>query len=286
MKPASDIAAAVDQIRTALHTDFAPRAERARSRWPVTITEAEIAGVSCQVVRPATGGSGATLLYLFGGGYVSGSPEYELPAIAALASLGALKIIAPRYALAPEHSLPRALDQCLALYRALSDQGGSRPLYIGGESAGGGLALALTRLALEAGLHSPDALVLFSPWSDLTPNGIEQCEGIDDPTITPADLRICAQAYLGETPPTDPRASPGVPPFPNNWPDTFLSTGTRDILRHSVLSLAARLSETDARLKLIDAENMWHAFELYDEFPQAENSLRDAVHFVTASRET
>jgi len=98
----------VAKARHEADADAHPRIGRALSAWPVRITEIELAGLSCQVVEPNDGECRSTLLYFFGGGYVTGSPENDLSITAPLASLGSMRVIAPRYGLAPEHPFPIA----------------------------------------------------------------------------------------------------------------------------------------------------------------------------------
>ncbi len=268
--------------RDALKADFEPRAVRALERWPVTVSEREIGGVSCQIIDPENAAPKGTLLYLFGGGYVSGCPEFDLPITAALCALGSLRIVAPRYGLAPEYPFPAGLYQCVAVYDALAIETGTQPLFVSGESAGGGMALAVTRAAASKGLNLPARLALFSPWSDLTEDGIALSEGIDDPTITTTDLRTYASAYLDKTPADDVLASPGLAPHPEPWPDTILTTGSRDILQPSVLALTESLRGTGASVDLINRPEMCHVFEVYDELPDALPSLRQVADFLTS----
>lgn len=264
---------AIQATRTALDREFAPRAARARDEWPVDIADTEIAGVSCQVSMPRGDAPLGTVLYFFGGGYVSGDPEYELPITSALAAKGNLRVVAPRYALAPEHPFPAGLDQCRAVYAALSETG---PLALSGESAGGGMALAVARLTMAEGGAPPARLALFSPWADMTGAGIAGCEGVDDPTLTVDDLHLCSRAYRGAVSADDPRASPGLGPLPPDWPPTLLTTGSRDLLGPMVRALAARLPD----VHLIDRADMWHVFELYHERPEALETLDTAAVFL------
>jgi len=265
---------AVSQTRSELEAEFEPRAERALTQWPVDLSERDIGGVSCQIVEPQDIEAQGTVLYLFGGGYVSGSPETELPITTVMACLGKVRIVLPRYSLAPENPFPIGLNQCFAVYEALTADSGEHPLFISGESAGGGMALAVTRMAVSAGIKTPKRLALFSPWSDLTSEGIAKSEGIDDPTITTTDLLTYVQAYLKETPAHNPLASPGITQFPAGWPDTILTTGSRDILHPSVIEVAQAMGETGANIKLIDIPGAYHVFEIYDELPEAMPSLR------------
>ncbi len=283
--PPDALAKAVHAIRTRMSDEFAANALRALQRWPVTVSRAEIAGIPCQIITPADQQPAATLLHIFGGGYVSGSPESEQPITCAISAQSAIRIVVPYYALAPEHPFPAGLEECIRVYDTLSIQNGHQPFYLSGESAGGGMAMALTRRAIGQSRKVPDRLVLFSPWSDLTAEGIARSGGIDDPTITVEDLRVCVQAYLGNRDPGDPRVSPGLfDAIPAQWPPTLLTTGSQDILQHTVRRIAENLRAASRPVEIIDAEGMCHVFEIFDEFPEGTASLEQAAAFLTPGR--
>lgn len=264
----------VDAVRRDLDAEFAPRIKRALARWPVALDEITVSGVSCLSVSPApradraqNGDIAGTVLYFFGGGYVSGSPETDMPIIAALASLGSLRIVAPRYDLAPEHPFPAAFEQAASVYAGLDDL-----LGVAGESAGGGLALSLLNQP-----KPPKRFALFSPWVDMTGPGLAATQ--DDPTLSKADLETMARVFLNGA--AAEAASPGVGPLPEPVPPMLLTTGAQDILRRQVLDFHARLTAAGADSTLRDAPEMWHVFEVYDECHAAEASLRDAARFLT-----
>ena len=269
---------AIEFLRRDLAAEFGPRARRALSRWPVTVGETAFAGIPCQSVAPEGGAAHGRLLYFFGGGYVSGAPEYDLPITAALAALAGVEVVAPRYALAPEHPFPAGLEQAVAVHEALAALG---PLSIAGESAGGGMALAVVHAAFGRGTPPPDRLVLLSPWADLTPEATGRGAGIDDPTLDTGTVALMADLYLAGASPRDPAASPALAPIPEGWPPTLLTTGSRDILGPGVRALAAGIAASGAACRLIDEEGMWHVFEAYDELAPSETSLRAVAAFLT-----
>lgn len=267
----------IEAIRAELAADFESRAVRALERWPVTVRDEVVAGIPCQIIMPSAGPVSGTMLHFFGGGYVSGKPEFDLPITAALAALAGVRVVVPRYALAPEQPFPVGLEQCTGVCTALA-AGGAYSLS--GESAGGGMALAVVHAGIAAGTPPPDALVLFSPWGDLREETTARCEGIDDPTMTGDDLRVMARCYLGEASPLDPGASPALAAIPESWPDTLLTTCTRDMLGPAVRALADRIVAAGSSCDLIDLDGLCHVFEVYDEFPESFDVLRDAAEFI------
>jgi len=246
----------VAQARAEADAEFRPRIERALAAWPVDIFEINVAGLPCQVVAPSGAQPRLTMLYFFGGGYVTGGPANDLPITAALASLGSIKIIAPRYGLSPENSFPMAITRSTEVYRALAKD---QALTVCGESAGGGLALAVIHQAIDAGLPLPHRVALLSPFCDLREETTTASEIIDE---------------------NDPRASPLLGSFSTNWPATLLTTGSRDRLRHSVLALAEKITAVTNQCDLIDMPDMPHVFEAYDEYPEALETLKRIATFL------
>lgn len=279
MSQAQDPFAWVAEARRTLAEEFGPRAERALDRWPLAVDEVTLGGVACQRLLPKEEAPRATLLYFFGGGHMSGAPEYDLPITAPLCVQAQLQIIAPRYALAPERPFPAALVQAEAVWEAMCETLDTPPL-LAGESAGGNLALGLVTSLLAQGKSGPARLALLSPWCDMTPDGIAASAGIDDPSLSPDQIAPCAQAYLQGHDPADPRASPGAGALAGHWPRTYMTTGNRDVLRPGVLAMAEKLRAAGAQVRVTDTPGMWHVFEVYDELPQAGVSLAQIAAFL------
>jgi len=135
-----------------------------------TVTETRYGGVDC--LRLDAGGLGRTAIYFHGGGYVYTRAADALGAIAAMAKRCRLQMVAPDYRRAPEFPFPAAVDDAVAVYRALLAEGiSSTDIVFAGDSAGGGLALACMLAARRSGLPVPAAGILFSPWTDLAVYG-------------------------------------------------------------------------------------------------------------------
>lgn len=258
--------------------EFEPRAARALECWPVQVRDLQIAGITCQEVVPQDRPAKGTLLYFFGGGFISGCPEYDLPITAALAVMGDFRVIAPRYPLAPEYPFPAAVHQADMLYAALLED--TDLVGIVGESAGGALAMTVTQKALRDGLPVPRRLALLSPWGDLTPQGLADCAGIDDPSQSFDDIQNYTDAYLCGSDAFEETASPACVTFAAEWPPTLLTTGSRDILQRNTLDLHARLVAAGVDVTLTDIDGMCHVFEVFDEYPQSIDSLKTIAAFL------
>lgn len=178
-----------------------------------------------------------TIFYTHGGAYTSGSLNSHRSIVSKLAAATGTTALHIDYRLGPEHPFPAATDDALAAYRWLLAQGTDpASVVLAGDSAGGGLALALLVALRDAGEPLPAAAVLFSPWTDLTLSGpsADSRDGIDV-MITKQELLDEAANYMGGGDPTHPLASPvfadlsGLPPMliQVGDPEVLLDDATR-----------------------------------------------------------
>lgn len=249
------------------------------------IESREIGGVASLLLTPKnydTANDDRCVLYFFGGAYVVGSPEVDLPIIARLAARLGVKIVAPYYRLAPEHACPAAIDDGIAVYRGLLQTFAAGKITICGESAGGNLSLAVALRARELGEAMPAALAVLSPWCDVTPTGESQQkpEGFDPTLDYEKTLREPAAAYAGNYDQKDPRVSPLYANFTPDFPPTIITTGARDLLLSDCQRLAEKLQQEDIEVQLRVWEGMWHVFEWYADIPEADLSMDEIADFI------
>jgi acetyl esterase/lipase len=188
---------------------------------------------------PAGADDAVTLLYLHGGGYIAGNPATHRRFVAALAwELGATAVV-PDYRLAPAHRFPAALDDSVAAYRELV-AGGVDPdsILIGGDSAGGGLAMAMLLRLRDEGEPLPAGALLFSPYVDLEHTGpsIAANQATD---YLPLGVVRPNFEYVGAHDPRDPHASPLYGDF-HGIPPLLILGGEREMILDDAVRLAAR----------------------------------------------
>jgi acetyl esterase/lipase len=225
------------------------------------------------------------ILYFHGGGFVSCSPQTHRPITAALARDSGCRVLVIDYRLAPEHPFPMAFTQTVAAYHWLLRHG-AKPdtIAIAGDSAGGGLTLALLA-ALRR--HEPGSLpacaVAFSPWTDLTGSGASitandgRCAMFHPLTITEF-----AAAYLGGAPARDPRASPLFADL-SGLPPVMLHVGSSELLLDDSRRVhdAIQAAGGDSTLHVFDG--VPHGWQLLDGLvPEARSSLAEAASFIRA----
>jgi len=198
-------------------------------------------GVSGEWVMAPVDHTGGTVLWFHGGSYLFGSPEQRRGPASRLSRTAGARVLGARYRLAPEHPFPAALDDALAVYRWLMEaRVDPGCLVIGGDSAGGGLAVAALVALRDAGDPLPAGAVLFSPWTDLALEGesITALAEIDD-LLDVDSLRAAAELYLGGEDPHHPLASPLFADL-SGLPPSFIQTGGAEILLDDSPALAAR----------------------------------------------
>lgn len=235
-------------------------------------------------LRPRQPRRGRALLYLHGGGYLAGSPRTHRTITTRLAHRLGVAVFALDYRLAPEHPYPAALDDALVAWRWLLQEGW-RPdrLWLAGDSAGGGLALALLLACRQQGLPLPAAAALFSPWTDLTCGGGAVTENAERCAwFTAQHLQFAASLYANGHPPGDPLISPlqgdlsGLPPL-------LLQVSDSELLRDDSLRLEARARAAGTPVRL----RLWHGLpHAWPNFaglmPEGDACLEDAASALLA----
>lgn len=251
----------------------------------VRVSPTSVGGVPCEwletAVDTANAGAQNVLLYLHGGGYFGCSAETHRPITAFYARNG-FRVFAPDYRLAPENKFPAALDDAVAVYRALlAESASAHQISVGGDSAGGGLAISMMLALREANLPLPAAVALFSPWTDLAATGdsirtnAKRCAMFHGADIAPS-----ARYYLGDVDPKTPLASPlyadlrGLPPM-------LIHVGEDEVLRDDSTRLAERARAVGVRVELKVWSVVPHAWQLAPHrVPEAAQSLREAAAFL------
>ena len=161
-----------------------------------TVTEQSIGGVPAEVVSAGARGAQPTVVHLHGGGYCIGSPRTLRGWAAHLSAQAGCRVVLPDYRLAPEHPHPAALQDARAVLTALAGDTGPGPVVVSGDSAGGGLALALLLWMRDEDRPLPAGCILLSPWLDLgrdrraDPGLVRR-----DVLLSPEWLDACARAY-------------------------------------------------------------------------------------------
>ncbi|TDT97619.1 acetyl esterase/lipase [Streptomyces sp. 846.5] len=232
-----------------------------------TTADGQLGGVPVVLTGSSisSGSSEPVVLYFHGGGYVLGTAATGVALAAGLAARAGGRGISVGYRLAPEHPFPAAVEDALAAYRALLDDGvpPSR-IAFAGDSAGGGLAVAALIAARDAGLPLPSAAVAFSPWTDLTLAGASITGRAHDDLILTADILVNAAAdYLGSADPRSALASPGLTADLRGLPPLLIQVGSHEILLDDAIALAARAAAFDVAVDVQIGPGLPHVFQRF-----------------------
>jgi epsilon-lactone hydrolase len=234
-----------------------------------------------RVARPDAE-AGRHVLFLHGGGYMTGSPSLYRHILWRFAEACRAEIVAIDYRLAPENPFPAAVDDAVAAWKALLAEGADPGCCaVMGDSAGGGLALALSHRLRDEGLPLPAAVVAISPWTDLAITG-ESCRNdAVDPMLRSDCLKPFAAQYLQGADPRHPLASP-LYGDPRGLPPVLLQVGSHELLLDDSTRMADRLREGGCAVTLEVWPRMfhvWHAFAPI--LPEATRAIKRIGSFVS-----
>ena len=241
----------------------------------------ELAGMRAEWLLPAGVRKAPAILYLVGGGYVSGSCDDHRILVAKVAQASGIAILMFDHRLAPEDPYPAALQDTLAAYRWLLDQGvGPENIVIMGESAGGGLCLAALLAVRDQGLPLPAGAVAISPWTDLALTG-ESYHTQAKACISPPGMSaICSKYYVGDHHPKEPWISPlygdlhGLPPL-------YINVGENETLLDDSTRFAAKAKDAGVDTTLVVGSKMFHCYPMMAPmFPEATQALQEICRFI------
>lgn len=238
-----------------------------------------VAGVPVQRVSVGVSTPGMAVVHLHGGMYCLGSPTIDHVINAPLARDLGVEVVSVDYRLAPEHPFPAALDDAVAVHRALIDDGVRTVLY--GESAGGGLAVATALRLRDERSALPARLALLSPMLDLTGSSdTYRSLAPHDPDYADTSVLLDpGAAYAGATPLDDPLVSPLFADLAG-LPATLIQTGNREVLLgdSTRFTRAARNAGVIIDLEVLDGG--WHNYPIWYGVPEADRARDRLVAFL------
>jgi monoterpene epsilon-lactone hydrolase len=230
----------------------------------VTVTAAELGGVPTAEITVDGVEARHVVLYFHGGVYVMGDAALAADLASQVGRRTQAKVISVDYRLAPEHPYPAAVDDALAAYGALLDNGiAPSDIVFAGESAGGGLAVATLVNARDHGLPLPAAALAMSPYADLTLAGTTmETRREDDPLLSPEALQARIPDYIAGQDATLGLISPifadlsGLPPL-------VIQAGSHEVLLDDAVRLAGQAASADVEVTLDITPGVPHVFQAY-----------------------
>lgn len=230
----------------------------------VDIVPETIADVPCEWIGDAKSRQDTVLMYFHGGGYVFGTLDAYRDIGWRLARASGMRVLTVDYRLAPEHPFPAALEDATNCYRSLLDAGiAPDKIAIGGDSAGGGLSVALLINLRNLGLPLPAGCILLSPWTDLSMSGDSVSHNAAvDPMLSGESLEKMAAHYLGKRDRRAPLASPlfgdlaALPPM-------LIQVGSLEVLKSDSERLADKIRGAGGEVILEVWPGMFHVFQVF-----------------------
>ncbi len=247
----------------------------------ITVRPCALDGLSAEWILPAGLGGNGVILYVHGGGYVSGSccaSRLHLARIVAGSHTGALQF---EYRLAPEHPFPAALEDTLASYCWLRDQGtaASRIVFVG-DSAGGGLCIAALLALRDLSQPLPAAVVAISPWTDLTLSGASHRINAKKGILPPWTWPVFSKYYVGK----HDAGSPWISPLKGDLhglPRLLLLAGGDEVLRDDAIRFADKARDAGSEVTLRVGEGLFHCYPLMAPlFPEASRAMEGICTFI------
>ncbi len=244
----------------------------------VSAVEDELGDVKAWRVAAADAPRGNVVLHFHGGGYLIGSAKGSLEYASRLAAAVDGPCYTVDYRLAPEHPYPGAIDDAVASYRALLSRGiPASSILVSGESAGGGLAVALVLALRNAGDPLPAAIFAAAPFSDLTLSGpsVRAFNG-DDPAANRDLLTFMGASYFQGHEPTDPLVSPlfgdltGLPPL-------FVTASQGEVLLSDTTRLAERAEKAGVDVTLRVVEDSVHVYPIFPFLPETKATMEEVA---------
>jgi acetyl esterase/lipase len=270
----------VDVVSTRKRLDFF--AGMVPSARGVEIREDTVAGLHAEWLTPADATDGKLLLYWHGGGYVLGSCKSHRPCVSHIAREAGITALVPEYRLAPEHPFPAAIEDAVRLFRALLEKGyAAENIIVSGDSAGGGLAVAMMLELRDAGDPLPGAAGLLSPLLDLSGQGETMRTRKDqDPWFDPDDLPILTGNYCSTEQLTHPLASP-VFADAGGLPRTLIQVGDDEILLSDSERFADNMRRAGGDVTIDIWPGMWHVWQmLIGLMPESKVAIKQLAAFI------
>lgn len=255
----------------------------ARMKLPkgITTKKQTIDTIEAEWIIPEKFTEGKMLLYIHGGGFISGSCQTHRMHVAKFALGSQLKSLVFDYRLAPEHPFPAALDDCVTVYHWLLEKGYKpEDIVIGGESAGGTLSLSLLLALKEQGIALPKAAFSISPVTDLRclADSFNYNAGKDIAPIGSWD--VWTKLYIADNDPTLPLLSPMMGDY-TGLPPMLICVGTHEIHLDDCVNVARKAREQGVKVVLSKWDKMIHAFPILSPlFPEAKKAMAEICEFI------
>ncbi len=250
----------------------------------IVVEPFDVQGIPCERVIPELAHNPQyIILYAHGGGYTCGGLGYARILAGKLAVSTGFTVVSFEYRLAPENKYPAQLEDAMAVWDYLMHKGyGSSQVLLAGDSAGGNLVLCLAQRLKQDERMMPRAILLFSPWTDMTATAESYEQYKDkDPILTQNYVTGVRNACIGDDVDyADPKYSPLYGDF-NNFPSTLIQVGRNEILLDDSISLSKRIHKAGGKVVLDIEKDGWHVYQQLP-LPMAGRAMKRVGDYVSA----
>lgn len=253
-----------------------------KTKIELSCTPLEVNKVPAEWVLTPQASAERVILYFHGGGYNSGSLNSHRSLVANIAQAAKARLLNVDYRMAPEHPFPAAVEDATASYRwLLENQVSPQSIIVAGDSAGGGLALALLVKLRDAALPLPAAAVCLSPWTDLACSGPSWKENVKkDLLLEPRSILASAQLYLGGADPRTPLASPLYADL-HHLPPILIQVGSDEMILSDAKGFTERARAAGVDVTLEVWQGMQHVWQLaVNILPESRQAIEKIGQFI------
>lgn len=246
----------------------------------VSSEQINIHGINAEWIVPEDPVENKVLLYIHGGGFISGSCFTHRMHVAKFARGGGIKSLVFDYRLAPEHPFPAAVEDCVTVYEWLLQTYRPEDIIVGGESAGGTLTLSLLLALKTRAIRLPKAAFSISPVTDLRCTTASFEYNAKKDVAPMGSWKVWTSYYIADNDPVDPVLSPQFGDY-TGFPPLFICVGTHEIHYEDCLNVAETARKAGVEVNLLIVDKMIHAFPLLSPlFPEAKQALSEICTFV------
>jgi len=239
-------------------------------------------GMLCDEFKIRGSNSKKTLLYIHGGAFVFQTPALHNGFLARLVGRLDLHVIAPDYPLAPEQPFPAAIESCFELYKSLIEDGiNGNDIILGGDSAGGNIALVLMQRIKKHNLPMPVCSFLLSPATDMIQSGLSSVENrFSDVMFSLEAMLYFRQLYVkGDIDLHNEEISPLFSDF-TGYPPCMIHVSSSELMRDDSTRLAEYMKAKGVDVKLQLWHNMPHVFGIFEQLPESKVLVKQLSEFI------
>ena len=253
----------------------------------VKLIRVKVGEFPCEWVLAPGADPNVRLLYIHGGGFVSGSGGRYLPLAAHISAAAKCAVLLPDYRLAPEHPFPAGLNDCVDAHQWMVANGPSGPApaqatFVAGDSAGGSLTLTTLLALRDRKLPLPAGGIPLSPTTDFT-LASESLKTVIDPIISAKTMPVFRDHYLGKTDPKSPLASPVFGDY-RGLPPLLIQVGEHEMLRDDSVRVAKKARADGISVKLEVWPGMFHVFQSHEPLlPEGREAIEHIAEFMRSA---